>query len=73
MEMFPTPVGSLMSLTLIVYQEFPISCLIPSVTHEVIVAISSFCTSGLVCVAFRGIVLMIARKPGFFDSVIKHT
>ena len=62
MEMFSAPVGFLVPSTLIVYQEFPISCLISSVTTELIAAISSFCISELVYVAFCGIVFMIAQK-----------
>ena len=62
MEIFSTSVGSSMPSTLIVYKEFSISYLKPSVTIELIAAISAFCISGLVYVAFRGIVLMIPRK-----------
>ena len=69
MEIFSLPVESLMSSTLIVYQEFPFSCLIPSVTTESIAAISSFCISGLVYLAFGGIVLMTARKCWSFSTV----
>ena len=46
-------------------QEFPISCLIPLATTELRAAINSFCILGLVYVAFRGIVLMTARKRWF--------
>ena len=69
MEIFSTPVGSLVPSTLIVYQEFPVSCLILSVTTDLTAAISSFCISELVYVAFRGIVFMIAHKRWFFSRV----
>ena len=69
MEMFSTPLGSLVSSTLIVYQEFSISCLIFSITTDLIAAISLFCISGQVYVGFGGIVLMIARKRWSFSKV----
>ena len=69
MEMFSVSVGSSVQSTLIVYQEFPISCLIPSVTTELIAAISSFGISGLVYVAIRGIASMIARTRWSFSTV----
>ena len=42
--------------------------LIPSATTELIAAISSFCISGLVYVACRGMILMIARKHWSFSK-----
>ena len=59
-KVFSMAFGSLVPSTLIVYREFPIYCLTSLVTTQLIAAISSFGISGLMYVAFRGIVLMIS-------------
>ena len=53
---FSTLVGSLAPSTLIVYQEFLISCLMSLITTELITAISLFWISGQVYIAFRRII-----------------
>ena len=58
-----------MPLTLSVYLDFSISSLVLSITTELIAAINSFCISVLVCIAFRGIVLIIALKLKSFLKV----
>ena len=69
MKMCSATIGSLVPSTLIVYQELIISYSIPLFTTELTAAVSSFCLSAQVYVAFRGIVLMIARKRWSFSTV----